>query len=192
MSLEHIQQILYRQLQSEDSGLAASSPRHPELPWVTCEHPLLPLLWKGLVSALLGPDAYGGCWFCEGGSGASLVGQTVKNLPSMQETWVQSLGWEDPLEKGKATHSSILAWRIPWTVYSMGSQKNQTQLNNLAWRGLGVTILLRFHKMASDNTKSVGPSCRPTASFKPLHFNKPTLAVETLHVPQIKTATEKD
>ena len=42
-------------------------------------------------------------------------GQLVKNPPAMQETWVQSLGWEDPLEKGKATHSSILAWRIPWT-----------------------------------------------------------------------------
>ena len=40
--------------------------------------------------------------------------QTVKNLPAMQETWVQSLVWEDPLEKGMATHSSILAWRIPW------------------------------------------------------------------------------
>ena len=47
---------------------------------------------------------------------ASLVAQLAKNLPAMQETWVQSLGWEDPLEKGKATHSSILAWRIPWTV----------------------------------------------------------------------------
>ena len=46
-------------------------------------------------------------------SWASLVAQLVKNLPAMQETWVQSLGWEDPLEKGKATHSSILAWRIP-------------------------------------------------------------------------------
>ena len=45
-------------------------------------------------------------------SWASLVAQLVKNLPAMQETWVQSLGWEDPLEKGKATHSSILAWRI--------------------------------------------------------------------------------
>ena len=44
-----------------------------------------------------------------------LVAQMVKNLPVMQETWVQSLGWEDPLEKGMATHSSILAWRIPWT-----------------------------------------------------------------------------
>ena len=41
--------------------------------------------------------------------------QTVKNLPAIQETWVRSLGWEDPLEKGRATHSSILAWRIPWT-----------------------------------------------------------------------------
>ena len=49
-------------------------------------------------------------------SWASLVAQLVKNLPAMQETWVQSLGWEDLLEKGKATHSSILAWRIPWTV----------------------------------------------------------------------------
>ena len=48
-------------------------------------------------------------------TGASLVAQLVKNLPVMQETWVQSLGWEDPLEKEMATHSSILAWRIPWT-----------------------------------------------------------------------------
>ena len=46
-------------------------------------------------------------------SGASLVAQTLKNLPAMQETWVRSLGWEDPLEKGMAAHSSILAWRIP-------------------------------------------------------------------------------
>ena len=48
--------------------------------------------------------------------GASLVTQMVKNPPAVQETWVLSLGWEDLLEKGKATHSSILAWRIPWTV----------------------------------------------------------------------------
>ena len=48
----------------------------------------------------------------------SLVAQLVKNLPAMQETWVRSLGWEDPLEKGKATHTSILAWRIPWTKSS--------------------------------------------------------------------------
>jgi len=49
-------------------------------------------------------------------SWASLVAQLVKNLPAMWETWVQSLGWEDPLEKGKATHSSILTQRIPWTL----------------------------------------------------------------------------
>ena len=46
---------------------------------------------------------------------ASLVAQLVKNLPAMWEIWVWSLVWEDPLEKGTATHSSILAWRIPWT-----------------------------------------------------------------------------
>ena len=44
------------------------------------------------------------------------MAQLVKNLPAVQETWVPSLGWEDPLEKGKTTHSSILAWRIPRTV----------------------------------------------------------------------------
>ena len=47
---------------------------------------------------------------------ASLVDQLVKNLPAVWETWVTSLSWEDPLERGKATHSRILAWRIPWTV----------------------------------------------------------------------------
>ena len=56
-------------------------------------------------------------------SWASLVPQLVKNLPGMWEIWVQSLGREDPLEKGKATHSSILAQRIPWTVKFMGSQR---------------------------------------------------------------------
>ena len=59
---------------------------------------------------------------------ASLVAQTVKNLPAMQETQVPSLGQEDPLEKEMATHSSILAWRIPWTeepggLQSLGSQR---------------------------------------------------------------------
>ena len=49
-------------------------------------------------------------------SWASLVAQLVKNLPAVRETWIRSLGWEDPLQKGKATHSSILAKRIPWTI----------------------------------------------------------------------------
>ena len=59
------------------------------------------------------------------------MAQIVKNLPAMQETWVQSLGQKDPLEKGMATHSSILTWRIPWTeepdgLQSMGVAKNQS------------------------------------------------------------------
>ena len=59
---------------------------------------------------------------------AFLVAQRVKNLPAMQETWVQFLGWEDPPKKEMATHSSILAWKIPWTketggLQSMGSQR---------------------------------------------------------------------
>ena len=54
---------------------------------------------------------------------ASLVAQLVKNPPAMRETWVRPLGWEDPLEEGTATHSSILAWKIPWTVHSMGWQR---------------------------------------------------------------------
>ena len=54
---------------------------------------------------------------------ASLVAQLLKNPPAMQETWVQFLGWEDPMEKGKATHSSILVLRIPWTIQSLGLQR---------------------------------------------------------------------
>ena len=53
----------------------------------------------------------------------SLVAQLVKNPAAMRETWVQSLRWEDPLEKRKTTHSSVPAWRTPWTVQSMGLQR---------------------------------------------------------------------
>ena len=61
--------------------------------------------------------------------GLTLVAQSVKNLPAMQKTWVQFLGWEDPLEKEMATHSSMLAWKIPWTqesgrLQSMGSKES--------------------------------------------------------------------
>ena len=69
--------------------------------------------------------------FCECKCGVSLVAQTVKNLPAMRETQVQSLGGEDPLEEGIATSSSILAWRIPWTeepgrLQFTGSKKSRT------------------------------------------------------------------
>ena len=78
-----------------------------------------------------GSSPYLGClplWF-------TLVAQMVKNLPAMQKTRVQSLGQEDPLVKGMATHSSILTWRIPWTkesggLQSMGVTKSQTRLSD--------------------------------------------------------------
>ena len=81
--------------------------------------------FPGLVKNLPGdPSSISGSKRCSGEgigyplqySWASLVAQLVKNLPAMPQTWAPSLGWEDPLEKGKATHSSILVWRIPWTV----------------------------------------------------------------------------
>ena len=107
---------------------------------------------------------------------ASLVAQMVKNLPAMQETWIWSLGWEDPLEKGMATRSSILVWRIPCReepggLQSMGSQ-SQTQLSKfhflycirtsissrvklLAWRipgsgEPGGLLSLRSHRVGHD------------------------------------------
>ena len=66
----------------------------------------------------------------------------AKNLPAMQEAWVQSLGWEDPMEKGLATHSSILAWSISWTeepggLQSVGSQKSRT--NTSTFQSLSIT-----------------------------------------------------
>ena len=69
----------------------------------------------GLIP-MLGRSAGEGIGYPLQYSWASLVAQLLKNLPALWETWVQSLDWEDHLEKGKATHSSILAWIIPWTV----------------------------------------------------------------------------
>ena len=77
----------------------------------------------------------------------SLVAQLVKNLPAMWETWVQPLHWEDPLEKGKATHSSILVWRIPWTAESMRLQRaghdwvTSLPISIQGWLPLGLTGL---------------------------------------------------
>ena len=70
-------------------------------------------------------------------SWAFLVAQMAQNVPAMWETWVQSLGWEDPLEEGMATHSSILAWRIPldrgaWRAAVHEVKKSQTRLSSLA------------------------------------------------------------
>ena len=73
---------------------------------------------------------------------ASLVAQTVKNPTAMQETWVRSLGWEDPLEKGKATHSSILAWRIPWTEEPVRPQSRGSQSDTTEQLSLSLFILV--------------------------------------------------
>ena len=73
--------------------------------------------WHQLVLFLVGTSGH---------LGAFLIAQLIKNPPAMRETWVRCLGWEDPLEKGKASHSSILAWRIPWTVQFMQLQSQDT------------------------------------------------------------------
>ena len=80
----------------------------------------------------MSPALAGG--FLTTGATWETLDSVVKNLPAKQETWVQSLGWEDPLEEEMATHSSIPAWEIPWTedpgrLQSMGSKKNWNQLS---------------------------------------------------------------
>ena len=75
-------------------------PLRTDVPFLCTSNPLILLLLDNAV---------------QHGARASLVALTVKNPPEMRETWGQSLGWEDPLEEGMATHSNILAWRTPWT-----------------------------------------------------------------------------
>ena len=89
------------------------------------------------------PVRTGHCNTCD--SWASLVAWLVKNPPAVQETWVRSLGWEDPLEKGKATHSSRLAWRIPWTRVR-GVAKSQTGLIGFHFHFHGLTKA-GFHRL---------------------------------------------
>ena len=81
------------------------------------------------------------CSYYQGDIWASLVAQLVKNPPAMRETWVQFLGWEDLLEKGATIHSTILAWRIPWTeglgrLQSMGSQRVRHDWEPFTFRGI--------------------------------------------------------
>ena len=79
------------------------------------------------------------------GFGVFLVAQLVTNLPAMQEAWVQSLGWEDPLEKGTATHSNILAWRIPWTVFPwVHKELDTTEQISLSLPGFSKSIMSKF------------------------------------------------
>ena len=91
---------------------------------------------------------------------ASLVAQMVKNLPAMKETWVQSLGWKDPLEEGMVTHSSIVAWRIPmdrgaWQAVVHGVAKSWIQLDNkytqLRYPKFSVAISINYPKCGGLN-----------------------------------------
>ena len=103
-----------------------------------------------------------------------MVAQLVKNLPAMWETWVQSLGGEDPLEKGKATHSSIQAWRIPWTVQPVGSQRVEHDSVTFTFR---VTLRSKTYRVSSVQFSSVAQS-RPT----PCHpMNRSTLGLPVHH-----------
>ena len=117
---------------------------------------VLAVLWviKSVVSPRFAKFSDAGSWWCPLGGRTSLVAQTVKRLPTMRETWVQSLGWEDLLEKEMATHSNFLAWKIPWMEEPgrpqfMGSQRHD-------W----VTSLTRWQQ--SSNPKDV--SGRPTSA----------------------------
>ena len=99
-------------------------------------------------------------------SWASLVAQMVKNLPTMQETWVRSLGQEDLLEKGTATHSRILTWKIPWTekpgrLQAMGSQ-SWTRLNNFTFT-FQLEYLHPFKKSSCAHIQATALSTQATA-----------------------------
>ena len=104
---------------------------------------------------------------------ASLVARMVKNLPTVQETWVWSLGLEDPLEKGKATHSSILAWRIPGTVYSIGVTNSQTRLNDFHCHG-------QFSSVAQSCLTVCNPMDCSMPIF-PVHHQLPELTQTHVH-----------
>ena len=84
---------------------------------------------------------------------ASLLAQTVKNLPAIQKTWALFLGQEDPLEKGMATHSSILAWRIPWTQKPGGLQSMGSQRAGHSW---ATNTHIQFSSVVSDSLRPHG------------------------------------
>ena len=95
-------------------------------------------------------------------SWASLVAQLVRNPPAVRETWVLFLCWEDPLQKGMATHSSTLAWRMPWTVYSIGSQRVRQDFPFTTGSDRGV-----FPGAGTGANGDLVPSCRMYAGDHP-------------------------
>ena len=127
-------------------------------------------------------------------SWASLVAQLVKNLLAMQETWVQSLGWEDPLEKGKATHSSILGWRIPWTKEPSGLHSPWHRRVGHDWVTLTLTFIpewpsgfpffLQFKPVFCNKELIIWATVSSRSCFYWLYGASPSLAAKNI----IKTA----
>ena len=106
---------------------------------------------------------------------ASLLAQLVKNPPAMLETWVRPLDWEDPLEKGKATHSSILGWKIPWTIqFSSVAQSYPTLCDpmNRSTPGLPVHHQLSGHESESEG-RSVMSDSATTWTIQSMEFSSP-------------------
>ena len=103
--------------------------------------------------------------------GASLVAQLVKNLPTMQETWVQFLGWEKPLEKEMATHSSILAWRIPWSLPGSSVHGVARVGHDLATKLL--LLLYTNNEKSEREIKKSNPFTIATKRIKYLGINLP-------------------
>ena len=109
--------------------------------------------------------------------------QQLRNLPAMQESWVQSLGWEDPLEEEMATHSSILAWEIPWTEesvqlqsvqFSSVAQPCQTLYNPMDCRTPGFPVHHQLPELAQTDVHRVGDAIQPShplSSPSPPAFN---------------------
>ena len=91
-------------------------------------------------------------------SWASLVAQLVKNLPAMRETWVQSLGWQDPLEKWTANHFSILAWRILDCIVH-GVAKSWTQLNDFHFQSEHIKLIFKARKITINFLTVIGGEC---------------------------------
>ena len=94
---------------------------------------------------------------------AALVAQLVNNPPALREAWVRSLGWEDPLEKGKAAHSSVLAWRIPWTAEFMAT-KSRTRLSDFHFPG------------TSDHKGALSQAVFAAILLTPTHKRSPSYA----------------
>ena len=113
---------------------------------------------------------------------ASLVAQLVKNPPAREETWVQSLGWEDPLEKGKATHSSILAWRISWTVeLQRVGHSWATFTHSLILTDPHLTPFLSSDSISLLSLRPINPKVCMTFQFRYLRISSNSQAVNQTH-----------